>query len=225
MHLSGIDYLLKTSHLFEPFPAAMIDSAFFDRMHCYIPGWEIPKMRPEYFTNNYGFISDYFSEFMREMRKIPQTDAYDKYFKLGRCLNQRDTIAVRKMVSGLVKLLYPDGKYSEEDIEEKDPAELVMKLSSLKAESVFERNPDIFKSLESDKAFILGADTVVYAGGKILGKPADKDEARDMIKLLSGSVHSVFTGFTILFEDGKKITDHAETKVFVYPMSDEEIED
>ena len=114
---------------------------------------------------------------------------------------------------------------AEEDIEEKDPAELVMKLSSLKAESVFEQNPDIFKSLESDKAFILGADTVVYAGGKILGKPADKDEARDMIKLLSGSVHSVFTGFTILFEDGKKITDHAETKVFVYPMSDEEIED
>ena len=114
---------------------------------------------------------------------------------------------------------------AEEDIEEKDPAELVMKLSSLKAESVFEQNPDIFKSLESDKAFILGADTVVYAGGKILGKPADKDEARDMIKLLSGSVHSVFTGFTILFEDGKKITDYAETKVFVYPMSDEEIED
>ncbi len=114
----SVDYLLKTSHLFEPFPTAMIDSAFFDRMHCYIPGWEIPKMRPEYFTDNYGFISDYFSEFMREMRKVPETDAYDKYFKLGRCLNQRDTIAVRKMVSGLVKLIYPDGKYSEEDIEE-----------------------------------------------------------------------------------------------------------
>lgn len=114
----SVDYLLKTSHLFEPFPTAMIDSAFFDRMHCYIPGWEIPKMRPEYFTDNYGFISDYFAEFMREMRKVPQTDAYDKYFKLGRCLNQRDTIAVRKMVSGLVKLIYPDGNYTEEEIEE-----------------------------------------------------------------------------------------------------------
>ncbi len=114
----SVDYLLKTSHLFEPFPSAMIDSAFFDRMHCYIPGWEIPKMRPEYFTDNYGFISDYFAEFMREMRKVPQTDAYDKYFKLGRCLNQRDTIAVRKMVSGLVKLIYPDGNYAEEEIEE-----------------------------------------------------------------------------------------------------------
>ena len=114
----SVDYLLKTSHLFEPFPDAMIDSAFFDRMHCYIPGWEIPKMRPEFFTDNYGFISDYIAEFMREMRKTPQTDAFDKYFKLGRCLNQRDTIAVRKMVSGLTKLIYPDGNYTEEEIEE-----------------------------------------------------------------------------------------------------------
>ena len=114
----SVDYLLKTSHLFEPFPTAMIDSAFFDRMHCYIPGWEIPKMRPEYFTDNYGFISDYLAEYMREMRKVPETDAFDKYFKLGRCLNQRDTIAVRKMVSGLTKLLYPDGNYTEEEIEE-----------------------------------------------------------------------------------------------------------
>lgn len=114
----SVDSLLKTSHLFEPFPEAMIDTAFFDRMHCYIPGWEIPKMRPEYFTDNYGFISDYLAEFFREMRKVPQTDAFDKYFKLGRCLNQRDTIAVRKMVSGLTKIVYPDGKYGEEEIEE-----------------------------------------------------------------------------------------------------------
>lgn len=114
----SVDYLLKTSHLFEPFPEAMIDSAFFDRMHLYIPGWEIPKMRPEYFTENYGFISDYLAEFLREMRKVPETDSFDKYFKLGRCLNQRDTIAVRKIVSGLVKLVYPDEKYTEEDIEE-----------------------------------------------------------------------------------------------------------
>ena len=96
----------------------MIDSAFFDRMHLYVPGWEIPTMRPEFFTDNYGLISDYFSEFMREMRKVPETDAFDKFFKLGHCLNQRDTIAVRKCVSGLTKLLYPNGKYTEEQIEE-----------------------------------------------------------------------------------------------------------
>ena len=84
----SVDYLLKTSHLFEPFPEAMIDSAFFDRMHCYIPGWEIPKMRPEYFTDNYGFISDYFAD-MQRCERSPETDAFDKYFRLGRCLNQR----------------------------------------------------------------------------------------------------------------------------------------
>ena len=114
----SVDSLLKTSHLFEPFPEAMIDSAFFDRMHIYIPGWEIPKMRPEYFTDNYGFITDYFAEVLRVLRKTPQTDAFDKYFKLGRCLNQRDTIAVRKTVSGLTKILYPNGEFTEEDIEE-----------------------------------------------------------------------------------------------------------
>lgn len=114
----SVDSLLKTSHLFEPFPEAMIDSAFFDRMHCYIPGWEIPKMRPEFFTDNYGFISDYLAEFLREMRKVPYTDAFDKYFKLGHCLNQRDTIAVRKMVSGLTKIIYPDGNFTEEEMEE-----------------------------------------------------------------------------------------------------------
>lgn len=115
----SVDALLKTSHLFEPFPEAMAnDSAFFDRMHCYIPGWEIPKMRPEYFTDEYGLITDYLSEFMREMRKRSFTDAFDKYFKLGNNLNQRDVIAVRKTVSGLVKLIYPNGEYEKNDIEE-----------------------------------------------------------------------------------------------------------
>jgi ATP-dependent Lon protease len=114
----SVESLLKTSHLFEPFPEAMIDSAFFDRMHIYVPGWEVPKMRPEYFTDNYGFISDYFSEFLREMRKVPMTDAFDKHFKLGSQLNQRDTIAVRKVVSAFTKLLYPDGIYTKEDMGE-----------------------------------------------------------------------------------------------------------
>jgi len=108
-----VDTLVKTSHLFAPFPENMIDSAFFDRFHGYIPGWEIPKMRPEFFTNHYGFIVDYFSEYMREMRKRNFSDAIDKYFRLGRDLNQRDTIAVRKTVSGLLKLLYPHGEYDK----------------------------------------------------------------------------------------------------------------
>lgn len=115
----SVDVLLKTSHLFEPFPEAMAyDTAFLDRMHCYVPGWEIPKYRPDFFTNDYAFITDYLSEFMREMRKEQFSDACDRYFKFGHNLNQRDVIAVRKMVSGFSKLLYPDGEYSKEDMAE-----------------------------------------------------------------------------------------------------------
>lgn len=115
----SVEVLLKTSHLFEPFPPEMAnDSAFFDRMHYYLPGWEIPKMRPELITDEYGFITDYLSEFFREMRKRTYSDALDKYFRLGNNLNQRDVIAVRKTVSGLVKLIYPNGEYSKEDLKE-----------------------------------------------------------------------------------------------------------
>lgn len=100
-----VEVLLKTSSLFDPFPPEMgTDTAFLDRIHCYLPGWEIPKFRPEHFTGDYGFITDYFAEFVRELRKEQFGDAIDKYFRLGRNLNQRDTIAVRKMVGGYVKL-------------------------------------------------------------------------------------------------------------------------
>jgi ATP-dependent Lon protease len=112
----SVDTLVKTGHLLAPFPKAMIDSAFFDRFHAYIPGWEVPKMRPEFFTNRYGLITDYLAEFMREMRKRSFADAIDRYFKLGNNLNQRDTIAVRKTVSGLLKLLYPNGQFDKEDV-------------------------------------------------------------------------------------------------------------
>jgi ATP-dependent Lon protease len=113
----SVDTLVKTAHLFVPFPDAMIDSAFFDRMHSYVPGWEIPKMKPEYFTNQFGFIVDYLAEFLREMRKRNFSDAINKYFKLGNNLNQRDVIAVKKTVSGLVKLLYPHGEFGRAEVE------------------------------------------------------------------------------------------------------------
>lgn len=114
----SVDTLVKTSHLLAPFPAVMIDSAFFDRFHAYIPGWEVPKMRPEFFTNRYGLITDYLAEYMREMRKRSYADAIDRFFKLGNNLNQRDTIAVRKTVSGLLKLLHPNGEFGKEDVRE-----------------------------------------------------------------------------------------------------------
>lgn len=115
----SVDVLLKTSSLFDPFPPEMgTDTAFLDRMHCYLPGWEIPKFRPGHFTNDYGFISDYLAEFIRELRKEQYGDALDRYFRLGKNLNQRDTIAVRRMVDGYLKLLYPDGEFTKEELEE-----------------------------------------------------------------------------------------------------------
>ena len=115
----SVDVLLKTSSLFDPFPPEMgTDTAFLDRIHCYLPGWEIPKFRPEHFTNDYGFISDYLAEFIRELRKAQYGDAIDHYFRLGKNLNQRDTIAVRRMADGYLKLLYPDGSFTKEEVEE-----------------------------------------------------------------------------------------------------------
>ena len=115
----SVDVLLKTSSLFDPFPPEMgTDTAFLDRMHCYLPGWEIPKFRPEHFTDDYGFISDYLAEFIRELRKEQYGDAIDHYFRLGKNLNQRDTIAVRRMADGYLKLLYPDGEFTKEELEE-----------------------------------------------------------------------------------------------------------
>ncbi|MCM3443720.1 protease Lon-related BREX system protein BrxL [Metabacillus halosaccharovorans] len=115
----SVDTLIKTSHLFAPFPEEMAnDSAFFDRMHYYLPGWEIPKMRPDLITEKYGFIVDYIAEFFREMRKRTFSDAIDRYFKLGNNLNQRDTNAIRKTVSGMLKLLYPHGEFTKKEVSE-----------------------------------------------------------------------------------------------------------
>jgi ATP-dependent Lon protease len=115
----SVDVLLKTSHLFQPFPDLMAsDTAFFDRMHYYLPGWEVPKFAPKHFTDNYGFITDYVSEYFRCMRKYAYGDMIDRYYKLGTTLNQRDVMAVRKTVSGLVKIIYPNGECTKEELEE-----------------------------------------------------------------------------------------------------------
>ncbi|WP_144560400.1 protease Lon-related BREX system protein BrxL [Shouchella miscanthi] len=115
----SVDTLIKTSHLFAPFPEEMAnDTAFFDRMHYYLPGWEIPKLRSDLITEKYGFIVDYIAEFFREMRKRTFSDAIDRYFKLGNNLNQRDTNGVRKTISGMLKLLYPHGEFTKGEVSE-----------------------------------------------------------------------------------------------------------
>ena len=115
----SVEVLLKTSSLFDPFPPEMgTDTAFLDRIHCYLPGWEVPKFRPEHFTDDYGFITDYLAGWIREMRKEQLGDVLDHYFHLGKNLNQRDVIAVRRMVDGYLKLMYPNGEFTKDDVEE-----------------------------------------------------------------------------------------------------------
>ena len=108
--------LLRNAHLFDPFPPEFHnDSAFFDRIHFYLPGWEIPKMRSGLLTNRYGLITDCLSEFCKEMRKFDFSQEFDRYFRLNQDFNKRDEIAVRKTFSGLAKLLFPDGKISKQE--------------------------------------------------------------------------------------------------------------
>ena len=114
---------------------------------------------------------------------------------------------------------------ADENIDESNPEELVKKLSHIKAQAVYDKiKADKTIGLHEDD-YILGADTIVYANGNVLGKPKDKDDARAMIKTLSGSVHSVYTGFTLIDSEGNTVSKAVETKVYVYDMSDSEIED
>lgn len=110
--------LVKTSHLLQPLSDQMLDLALIDRVHFYLPGWEIDKMRPEYLAAHYGLVVDYATEVWRGLRKTSYAEVIGRYFNLGSHLNQRDVRAVRKTVSGLVKLLHPDGAFEKEEIQE-----------------------------------------------------------------------------------------------------------
>ena len=113
-----VENILKVAHLFEPFPPEFNnDSAFFDRIHYYLPGWEVPKMRADYLTTEYGLITDCLAEFMREMRKLDFSHACDTWFRFNNCVTTRDEIAIRKTVSGLAKLVFPDKSYTQDEME------------------------------------------------------------------------------------------------------------
>jgi ATP-dependent Lon protease len=114
-----VDILVQTGHLFEPMPPVIRDDmAFIDRLHCYLPGREIPKMRNELFTDHYGFVVDYIAEALRDLRKHNFTEVSDRHFSLGSHLVARDRKAVKKTVSGLMKIIFPDGQASKEEIAE-----------------------------------------------------------------------------------------------------------
>lgn len=115
----SVSDMLRTTNLFEPFPEEFNnDSAFFDRIHAYLPGWETPKLRASLFTVNYGLITDCFSEFCHEMRRYDFTNAFAEYFELNGNYNTRDDTAVRRTFSGLAKLIYPDERMSKEEVRE-----------------------------------------------------------------------------------------------------------
>jgi len=112
-----IETILRTSNLFYPMPKEM-DAAFYDRLHFYLPGWELGKTRDEYYTDHFGLVSDYLAEVVRVLRKESYTDVPERYFKFGPHLSGRDQKATRKTVSGLIKLLHPDGQVTKEEVEE-----------------------------------------------------------------------------------------------------------
>lgn len=114
-----VDVIVQTSHLFAPMPDVIRDDmAFIDRMHFYLPGWEVPNMRNELFTDHYGFVVDYLAEALREMRKHNFTEMSDRHFSMGPHLNARDRKAVRKTVSGLMKILFPHGEATSDELAE-----------------------------------------------------------------------------------------------------------
>lgn len=113
-----VEVLTRTGTLFQPLPEDMQDMALIDRFHYYLPGWEVPKMRNEFFTDHYGFVVDYLAEALRELRRQNYTEVFDRYFSLGSHLNTRDAKAVRRTVSGLVKLLHPAGDPTRTELEE-----------------------------------------------------------------------------------------------------------
>lgn len=114
-----VETILQTSHLFSPLSDEVnTDTAFLDRLHFYLPGWEMIKFAPKHFTSNFGFSTDYFSEVLKSLRRVTYTDSLEEYYALGSHLKQRDTKPVKKTVSGFIKLLHPDGQYTKDDVRE-----------------------------------------------------------------------------------------------------------
>lgn len=149
-----VEVMVRSSHLFLPMPEVIReDMAFLDRLHFYLPGWEIPKMRVEFFTGHYGFVVDYLAEALRELRKHNYTELLDRHFSLGAHLNARDVKAVRKTVAGLVKLLYPHGEVPKDDLAELVDLALEGRRrvkEQLKKMGAFEYHQTSFSYIDSD---------------------------------------------------------------------------
>jgi ATP-dependent Lon protease len=179
-----VEVMVRSSHLFIPLPDVIReDMAFLDRLHFYIPGWEMPKMKVEFFTNHYGFVVDYLAEALRELRKHAFTEVLDRHFSLGAHLKSRDVKAVRKTVSGLVKLIYPHGELTKEELA--DLVELALEgrrrvKEQLKKMGSFEFHQTSFSLIDNDTR-----------EEKFVGVP--EQGGRDMISLDPLAPGSVYT--------------------------------
>lgn len=114
----SVPYMLKHSNLFDALPKDYYDTAFLDRIHAYLPGWEVQKLRNEMFSSDYGFIVDYLAEILKELRKEDRTNEYSRYFELSDSITTRDKTAIIKTFAGLAKVIYPQGEVSQEDMKE-----------------------------------------------------------------------------------------------------------
>lgn len=114
----SVPYMLKHSNLFDALPKDYYDTAFLDRIHAYLPGWEVQKLRNDMFTSDYGFIVDYLAEILKELRKEDRTNEYSKYFELSDTITTRDKTAIIKTFAGLAKIIYPHGELLEEEMKE-----------------------------------------------------------------------------------------------------------
>jgi len=163
------------------------DMAFLDRVHLYLPGWEIPKMHTDFFTDHYGFVVDYLAEALRELRKHNYTEALDRFFDLGNHLNARDAKAVRKTISGLIKILYPGGEYTKDELRELLEFSLEGRRrvkEQLKKMGSFEYHQTSFSYIDTESM-----------EEKFVGVP--EEGGRDLISndpLAPGSVYTAFVG-------------------------------
>ena len=114
----SVPYMMKHSDLFDALPKDYYDTAFLDRMHAYLPGWEVLKLRNDMFTSDYGFIVDYLAEILKDLRKEDRTHDYDQYFELSDSITTRDKTSIEKTFAGLIKVIYPHGGFGEEEAKE-----------------------------------------------------------------------------------------------------------
>ncbi len=184
----SIAYMLKHSHFFEPLPEKYIDSAFLDRIHAYNPGWEVAPIRNEMFTNGYGFVVDYIAEILKQLRTEDFTGAYKEYFEITSEVSTRDQTGFEKTFSGLMKILYPDGKATPEEIEEILSFAMEnrrrVRENILRIDDTFKRNDFMYRPVSGGASVtVLTPEELQYPAfaGPKTGVPKEQDAGNEFV--------------------------------------------